>query len=93
MVEPLDKVSICQLVGRAQRSDQVGIGAPGVWTALFGWNSVSAVCSPLQVQPSRLPAVCTAILTVCNVLGLIVTIPTSRPFSTTGTARTPRGIM
>jgi shikimate dehydrogenase len=51
------------------------VRAPGVWTALFSSNGVNAVCVPLHVQPSVLPAFFEAIRSVRNVPGLIVTIP------------------
>jgi shikimate dehydrogenase len=51
------------------------VRAPGVWMALFGRNGVNAVCVPLHVHPSRLPAFFPAFLGTCSVVGLIVTIP------------------
>src|ERR1700682_3774201 len=51
------------------------VRAPGVWTALFSRNGVNAVCVPLHVPSSTLPAFFDIVRTLRNLQGLIVTIP------------------
>jgi shikimate dehydrogenase len=51
------------------------VRAPEVWSALFKANKFNAICTPLHVGASELPAFLTGLKKIQNVVGLIVTIP------------------
>ncbi len=46
-----------------------------MWTGLFRYNAVNAVCVPMHVRPASLPTFFAGIRTLPNLQGLIVTIP------------------
>jgi shikimate dehydrogenase len=51
------------------------VRAPAVWTALFRYNAVNAVCVPMHVPPVALRTFFAGIRSLRNLHGLIVTIP------------------
>lgn len=51
------------------------VRAPGVWTDLFHEQGIEAVCLPMQVRPADLRQFVTAMGSLQNLIGLIVTIP------------------
>ncbi len=51
------------------------VRAPEVWTALFAYNKIDAVCIPMQVAAADVAALVKSARTLMNYIGLIVTIP------------------
>lgn len=51
------------------------VRAPEVWTALFAYNKIDAVCIPMQVAAEDVAALVKSARSLKNYIGLIVTIP------------------
>jgi shikimate dehydrogenase len=66
------------------------VRAPGVWTDLFHEQGIEAVCLPMQVQPADLRQFITAIGSLQNLIGLIVTIPHKQAVLTLTDEPSPR---
>ncbi|MGR3911518.1 shikimate dehydrogenase [Burkholderia sp. SR8] len=49
--------------------------APEVWTRLFRYNRINAVCVPMQVAADELSSFIDGVKAVRNLVGLIITVP------------------
>jgi shikimate dehydrogenase len=51
------------------------VRAPEVWTSLFRLNGIDAVCVPMHVSPAKFSSFISAMKSMHNLIGLIITVP------------------
>ena len=66
------------------------VRSPPMWSALFRYNRVNAICVPFHVRPGDLPEFADGLRAAANVLGLLVTIPHKLAAARYASTLTPR---
>jgi shikimate dehydrogenase len=66
------------------------VRSPPMWSALFRYNNLNAICVPFHVRPADLSTFADGLRAAANVLGLLVTIPHKLAAARHADALTPR---
>jgi shikimate dehydrogenase len=69
------------------------VRSPPLWSALFRYNNINAICVPFHVHPPEFSQFVDGLRTAGNVLGLFVTIPHKLAAARYADALTPRARM